>query len=73
MDDLASSAIYELGNMILGNASTLLSNAGILTDITPPRLSNGGTDTAGGGAKALCVPMNFEGGGMDVYLALSQE
>ncbi|MBR1740311.1 MAG: chemotaxis protein CheX [Lachnospiraceae bacterium] len=73
MDELASSAICELGNMILGNASTLLSNAGILTDITPPRLSSGDTDTGGGEAKALCVPMIFEGGGMDVYLALSQE
>ncbi|RNB57020.1 chemotaxis protein CheX [Brevibacillus gelatini] len=36
MDELGKSAISELGNMISGNASTLLSNRGVFVDITPP-------------------------------------
>lgn len=36
MDELGKSAISELGNMISGNASTLLSNRGVIVDITPP-------------------------------------
>lgn len=36
MDELGKSAISELGNMISGNASTLLSQQGILIDISPP-------------------------------------
>ncbi|CAM3371183.1 chemotaxis protein CheX [Brevibacillus invocatus] len=38
MDDMGKSAISELGNMISGNASTILSNQGIVIDITPPHL-----------------------------------
>ncbi|WP_270566388.1 chemotaxis protein CheX [Clostridium beijerinckii] len=36
IDALGRSAIGELTNMITGNAATLLSNNGYLTDITPP-------------------------------------
>lgn len=36
MDEMGKSAISELGNMISGNASTILSNQGIVIDITPP-------------------------------------
>jgi chemotaxis protein CheX len=36
MDDMGKSAISELGNMISGNASTILSSQGIVIDITPP-------------------------------------
>ena len=36
IDDLGISAISGLGNMIMGNASTLLSGQNVLIDITPP-------------------------------------
>jgi chemotaxis protein CheX len=36
MDEMGKSAISELGNMISGNASTILSNQGVVVDITPP-------------------------------------
>lgn len=36
MDELGKSAISELGNMISGNASTILSSQGVVIDITPP-------------------------------------
>ncbi|USG64234.1 chemotaxis protein CheX [Brevibacillus ruminantium] len=37
LDEIGKSAISELGNMISGNASTLLFNQGIVIDITPPQ------------------------------------
>jgi chemotaxis protein CheX len=40
-DQLAASAIAELGNMITGNASTLLADAGFICDITPPSVVRG--------------------------------
>lgn len=35
-DEMSRSALSELGNMISGNASSLLYNEGIVIDITPP-------------------------------------
>ena len=72
MDDFASSAISELGNMIMGNVATVFSSSGIGIDITPPTLSHGNVSFASKGGKSLCVPMSFEGGGVDLYLALQQ-
>jgi len=40
-DQLAASAIGELGNMITGNASSLLSIQGYQCDITPPSIVRG--------------------------------
>lgn len=36
LDEMASSALNELGNMIMGNTATIFSTQGILIDITPP-------------------------------------
>ena len=38
LDELASSAICELGNMIMGNAATELSQLNLSVDITPASL-----------------------------------
>ena len=72
MDDFASSAVSELGNMIMGNVATVFSSSGIGIDITPPTLSNGNVSFATKGTKTLCVPLVFDGGGLDLYLALQQ-
>ncbi|MBS1707408.1 MAG: chemotaxis protein CheX [Armatimonadetes bacterium] len=40
-DQLAASAIAELGNMISGNSATLLSQQGYSVDITPPTIVKG--------------------------------
>lgn len=40
-DQLAASAIAELGNMISGNAATLLAGQGYHCDITPPTIVKG--------------------------------
>lgn len=44
LDDMALSALAELGNMIMGGASIELSNAGVSTDITTPTLITGDVD-----------------------------
>lgn len=41
LDPMACSALQELGNMILGNTSTLFSTMNIIFDITPPLSMHG--------------------------------
>lgn len=40
-DSLVGSAIAELGNMVTGNAMTVLSESGVICDITPPTVVRG--------------------------------
>ncbi|MCH5266361.1 MAG: chemotaxis protein CheX [Lachnospiraceae bacterium] len=72
IDDFASSALSELGNMIMGNAATVFSSNGVGIDITPPTLAHG-TVSFKSNPKALCVPMTFAGGSIDLFLALRAE
>jgi chemotaxis protein CheX len=58
MDEMGRSAISELGNMISGNASTILFNQGVMIDITPPQVLDGSTMTADR-AKALAIPLHL--------------
>lgn len=75
IDDFASSALSELGNMIMGNAATVFSSNNVGIDITPPTLSHGEVSFTSNYARTLCVPMNFAdgSGGIDLYLALRRE
>lgn len=62
LNEISRSALSELGNMILGNSATLLFNAGIKIDITPPTLMIGdnlsiSTDQM----QPICVPLETEG------------
>ncbi|MCI8625332.1 MAG: chemotaxis protein CheX [Lachnospiraceae bacterium] len=63
INDIGVSAISELGNMIMGNASILLSSQNVLIDITPPSYFQGSMTLAGGG-KRLCIPLTYEDGKM---------
>ncbi|MFD1178317.1 chemotaxis protein CheX [Paenibacillus puldeungensis] len=72
MDEMGQSAISELGNMISGNASTILSNQGILVDITPPQVIK--TETSGiiTPRTALCIPLLMDGiGELDIQVMVS--
>ncbi|WP_027087864.1 chemotaxis protein CheX [Cohnella panacarvi] len=60
IDDMGKSAISELGNMISGNASTMLYNQGVHVDITPPRIVDAKVTTFGT-KRALAVPLIMEG------------
>lgn len=58
MDEIGRSAISELGNMISGNASSILSSQGLIIDITPPQLVQGHEAIPLEG-KALTVPLEL--------------
>lgn len=58
LDDMATSAISELGNMIMGNAATILSTKGVGIDITPPTLCRGAIKLCQSYTKNICIPLN---------------
>ncbi|MFK7693730.1 chemotaxis protein CheX [Paenibacillus sp. HJGM_3] len=60
MDELTKSAISELGNMISGNASTILYNQGVRVDITPPKLVESIHAAGFTPKKALTIPLIME-------------
>ncbi len=59
MDDLAKSAICELGNMIMGNTATIFSTKGIAIDITPPTIGNGTMTFSTTYAHNICIPLEY--------------
>lgn len=62
LDELSVSALSELGNMILGNAATVLSTKGIGIDITPPTIIQGDFKLSSAYAKNVCIPLAYDGG-----------
>ncbi len=60
MDELAKSAICELGNMIMGNTATIFSTRGIGIDITPPTLGTGTISFSNNYASNICIPLQYE-------------
>lgn len=60
-DEMSRSALAELGNMISGNASTLLYNEGIQVDITPPKIINVGEQSIQPyNRKAVAIPLRLK-------------
>ena len=68
IDDFAASALSELGNMIMGNASTVFSSNGVGIDITPPTLSHGEVSFTN-----TYTPLTFDTTTVELYLALKQD
>ncbi|MCJ8013919.1 chemotaxis protein CheX [Paenibacillus sp. KQZ6P-2] len=72
MDEMGQSAISELGNMISGNASTILSNRGVNVDITPPKVVKSEQVTSFLPQKALSIPLLMDGiGELDIQVMIS--
>jgi chemotaxis protein CheX len=70
MDEMSKSAISELGNMISGNASTILYNQGVMIDITPPQVISNPNQFSFSG-KALTVPLELgEIGQIDIQVLI---
>lgn len=69
LDEMAISAISELGNMIMGNAATIFSTKGIGIDITPPTVCQGNVTITRTGMKNICIPLN--GGDIIVELDIA--
>jgi chemotaxis protein CheX len=72
LDDMALSAISELGNMITGNAITMLSRNGYDVDITPPSVIKGTQVEMSTRIPALVVPVNTPFGSIEVNVALAE-
>lgn len=70
IDDMAKSALSELGNMIMGNAATLLSNNKIRIDITPPSLGTGHVKFSSPNMTGIKVPLLYEKGEILMFFML---
>lgn len=74
MNELATSAISELGNMIMGNAATILSTKGIGIDITPPSFCHGSFSITTAYTRNVCIPLfSDEGTVMELDIAIKGE
>ncbi|MFQ5340784.1 MAG: chemotaxis protein CheX, partial [Anaerolineae bacterium] len=72
-DDLAQSGIAELGNVITGQASTRLAEAGFEAKISPPTLIMGkGTTVSTLDFQRLVVPLHTNLGEVQIHLALRE-
>lgn len=70
-DQLAASAIGELGNMISGNAMQHLSEAGWICDITPPTIIRGQhVKISTISIPAIVIPITLEQGEMSITVGL---
>jgi chemotaxis protein CheX len=73
LDSLAQSSIAELGNVITGRASMLLSAAGYESIISTPTLLQGrGAIISTLDFARLVVPLNIEFGAVTIHLALRE-
>jgi chemotaxis protein CheX len=71
-DEMAISAINELGNIISGNALSLLASQGYECDITPPAIVRGVNVELATAVPALVIPINTPCGKFEVNVALTE-
>ena len=70
-DQLAASAIAELGNMISGNAMLHLSESGFVCDITPPTIIRGtNVKISTLSIPAIVIPVTTEQGELSITVGL---
>lgn len=61
LDEMSSSALNELSNMIMGNTATIFSTLGILIDITPPLAVYGADLHLMSDIDGIKVPLMYDG------------
>ena len=72
LDEMGQSAISELGNMISGNATSLLYHQGIEVDITPPQVLTSIDTGFVPAAQAMSVPLSMDGiGQLDIQVLIA--
>lgn len=67
LDEMSSSALNELSNMVMGNTATIFSTLGILIDITPPLAVYGKDLKLKSDIEGIKVPLLKDG---EEYIAL---
>lgn len=60
LDEISKSAVSEMGNMIMGNASTIFADKDIGIDITPPSLLTGEKIEMSNKTPTIVVPVELE-------------
>lgn len=60
LDEISKSAISEMGNMIMGSASTIFANNTVYIDITPPTLLSGEKIEMSNKVPTIVVPLELE-------------
>jgi chemotaxis protein CheX len=71
LDEMALSGIAELGNVITGRATTLLSSAGLACDISPPILLLGaGSRLSTMSIQRLVIPLTTDLGTLQTQVAI---
>lgn len=61
LDEMSSSALNELSNMIMGNTATIFSTLGIIIDITPPIAVYGKDLKLTTDIEGIKVPLMYDG------------
>ena len=72
-DQLAASAIAELGNMTCGNALIHLAEAGFECDITPPTIVRGQIEICALSLPAVVIPLDTAQGQLSILVGLQQK
>lgn len=73
LDELSLSALSELGNMVLGNAATVLSTKSLTVDITTPTILHGDFVMENVNARNIGVSLIYEGDKMiELDMALKE-
>lgn len=72
LDEISKSAISEMGNMIMGNASTIFANKEININITPPSLLAGEKIEISNKFTTIVVPLELESLG-DINININLE
>jgi chemotaxis protein CheX len=72
-DQLAASAIAELGNITCGNALTYLAEAGYPCDITPPTVILGRAKILTLSVPAVVIPFNTQQGQLFLSIGLQEK
>ena len=63
IDEISTSCLEELGNMIMGHTAGLLSQIGIMIDITPPAIVTGDNiSIRNDKLDKFCIPVVFDDG-----------
>lgn len=73
IDDMAISALSELGNMIMGNAGVTLSTSGVNTDITTPTFLQGTVKIKQAAMNPLSIPLTSDGIKVVLDVAVKKE
>lgn len=72
LDDMAKSAISELGNMIAGNSTGYFLNMGKNINITPPSMYTGkNMSIYAYKGKAICIPMKINDETIEIDISLN--